>query len=1141
MAVVDVLARIKADSSGFNKGINDAQKTLDRFSTRAVTKGTIIGNVLYQAASKAAVGFGRLLKGAFQESIQAAQETQIAQDRLRRLLLNTNGATEEQIAILHAHAKALEMMTVVSEGNIAVVQSQLATFDLHGSTIAKLTPAILDYVVAERGATASADTFRSYTNGLAQALNGQFGSLSRVGFVLSDYDKKMIKTGTETERAEAIVRILNTTYKDFASVNGSAASAQIQLSKAINKLKGDFGEALLPTIKEVQGSLNERLVPALQNLQARFANPEAIAKFISFIKDLLGNLKDFGQAIISVVEPVFTSVLLPAIKGIIAGFIGFIKLLGAVGRFIQKNITVFQVLAGVLVAVTAGVLAYRAQVLLVNGVSKIWATVTKNVTKAIKMLNVAMRMNPIGFVIGLIAALTAGFVLLWNKSENFRRIVISVGQTFLNAVAKMVRAIGPFAEMVLKGLTAPIRTFLGILAKIPGVGKYFQAAKDFADKAVDSVAEFADSAASKIEAFSAGLDKYSAKKVKAPKFEELKLPTMPDLSLLGTAGGDPRVDEKEQKRLAKLAEQLRKAKQDLKEKLADYNDFIRNDFAQGFTKGADTARDTILRGLDRLKSVFDAQAKVLGEESADKLEKAFDKVNEKVRAFIPQAMEVAQQLEDVEEKLNEARKRLEKANEERADAISRFGDLLRTPFGEPSQIQRALSDGSATVDSIISMYDELSATIEKRFTDIGGTRKDELLNFLTKQTEELIKLSRKREVAIGVLSELEDDLQQLITEQADFAKKLKSSLKDFATGLADLSVADEKASIKVIKTASGLVITQVKKTTSGIDRITNQLKERLAQTVAFSSNIQKLLASGLDVNYIRQLVEAGPEAAGETVKVLAEASAAQIAELNRLYTTINTEATKFGEDMSKVFYQNSIDMTTALRDGAQAELDSINTSMVEIRTSIEKALEPLRSLGTDLGEDLAQGLYDALLKEKDRLVALAQSIAAAIAAAMASALASIGVSGAAKLPKVVVPDTSVVPIPKVDTTPDAVTLPFTATNALKEQIKTLENLRKQTSSGEQLNFKLKEQIDELNDKLKTPNATSAVDERTRLQAMGIIPNKTGLKLGAGDFRMRENAGITANVVINTEKVSSTVTATTVSDAISRSILARRTG
>jgi hypothetical protein len=217
MAVIDVLARLKADTGQFTTAMKRAADSTEAVNSAANKTSGVLTNKLRLGFVAAATAAGLFAIKLGRDSVQAAQQSGAAQNRLRRLLLNTNGATEEGIAILNQHAKALERSTGISKLNITTVQSQLATFDLQGGTIAKLTPAILDYVVAEKGAGASADEFRSMTNGLAQALNGQFGSLTKTGFVLSDYDKKMVKSGTENERAEAITRILNTTYRDFAA------------------------------------------------------------------------------------------------------------------------------------------------------------------------------------------------------------------------------------------------------------------------------------------------------------------------------------------------------------------------------------------------------------------------------------------------------------------------------------------------------------------------------------------------------------------------------------------------------------------------------------------------------------------------------------------------------------------------------------------------------------------------------------------------------------------------------------------------------------------------------------------------------------------------------------------------------------
>jgi len=73
-------------------------------------------------------------------------------------------------------------------------------------------------------------------------------------------------------------------------------------------------------------------------------------------------------------------------------------------------------------------------------------------------------------------------------------------------------------------------------------------------------------------------------------------------------------------------------------------------------------------------------------------------------------------------------------------------------------------------------------------------------------------------------------------------------------------------------------------------------------------------------------------------------------------------------------------------------LTDIVAAATAIKDGVSNALDLLKGKGTQVAKDLAQELYDKLLEEKARLVALAQSIAAAIAAALAAAAASIGVT-----------------------------------------------------------------------------------------------------------------------------------------------------
>jgi hypothetical protein len=240
MALPEIVIGSKLDAKGFKQAETATEKLGRSVKNLAKTLGLAFSTV-------AIVNYGK-------SAVKAALDAQAQQQRLAALLKVTNGATQDQVNVLNDQAAALEKIGVVTGGSITQVQSQLATFDLQLSTIQALTPAILDYVVAEKGAAASASEFKSMTNGLAQALNGNFASLTKTGFVLDATTKDLIANGTEAERAAALVEVLNSTYKDFNKNLRDTPMGQFQvLANSAEQAKTIIGTDLLAAMKLVAG------------------------------------------------------------------------------------------------------------------------------------------------------------------------------------------------------------------------------------------------------------------------------------------------------------------------------------------------------------------------------------------------------------------------------------------------------------------------------------------------------------------------------------------------------------------------------------------------------------------------------------------------------------------------------------------------------------------------------------------------------------------------------------------------------------------------------------------------------------------------------------------------------------------------
>jgi len=405
-----MLIKLQADVSELKSGLANAEnaiKGVDKSVQQASTGMTNFATKIKQIGASIGIAFaGTQVLQFGRDVIAQAMEAEAQQQRLYQLMRVGTGATDEQIASLNAQADALERVGVVTGSNITQTQSQLATFNLQTDTIKRLTPAILDYVTAEKGANASADEFKQMTNGLAQALNGNFGSLTRVGFVLDDHTKKLISSGTEAERSAAIVDVLNSTYKGFNEELRNTPAGQMQaLRNDFDKIKEDLGKKLLPALLAVTGFLTGTLFPALRTTGKFFQeNADAIKLYSSIVLTLVASFYAYRAALV-------------------------------VTKVAQQGFVVMQtIMKGATLASIAS---------------------TNGLAASMLLLNAAIRANPIGLIITGVIALGAAFVYAWKNSETFRAVVIKAMQAVLNSFAKVSEFAGKFFSM---------------LGKIPGMG-----------------------------------------------------------------------------------------------------------------------------------------------------------------------------------------------------------------------------------------------------------------------------------------------------------------------------------------------------------------------------------------------------------------------------------------------------------------------------------------------------------------------------------------------------------------------------------------------------------------------------------------------------------------------------------------------
>jgi len=902
--VVDVLANIRANSSQFVSEMDRAKKSTDGLGTSANKTADFVGRKLKYGILAANAALGAFIITGL-KTASAFQQSEIAFTQFL-------GSGEKATAFL----KELQQFSAKTPFEFTEVVDASKQLLAYGFTADKVLP-----MLTAVGDAASAVGREKMPN-IIRAL----GQMQAKGKVSAEEMRQLAETGIPVW-GYLSAAIGKTTQETMKMAENGMIPADFAIQSLLysieNGAKGlpAFGGLMEAQSKTIAGSLSnmkdaasiafiEGFKPFTEDTAKGITGlvplvKGAVSGLVTALTTVVKSVVDFGRGLAVVLAPAFTTIVLPAIKIFVGALAGIVIALGAIGRFITSNTALFTAFGTVLAMVAAAYVGLRAGALAHLAITKAQITASKIhtafmarqaimtgiVTKAQKLLNLTMAFNPIGLIVAAVALLVTGFMVLWNKSETFRKLMINVGKVGIIAIGYLIEWVGKLAMGILKLVSTPMRLLLKGLAllKVPGA----QAALDGINSALDAGTEFFEKAGKKVRGYADNLDK--------------------------------------------LAKSGKKAKES--------------------TKGY------------KLPKVADPGAFKPG--AAEAAAAAQKKAQEKL-------------LKD----LNEQADKLADEAKTRAAAMQKFNDLLRQPFGTPSEISKAMSGATASVDSIIGMYDKLVDAVNERFTGLDPANRDKLTKFLETQTTDLVKAAKKREGAVKELEDAQDKLKDLVADQAKFADQIQGSMKSFGTALIDLSNTDSKAVLSVTKTATGTVISQIKKSSNGVDAVTKQLTDRLGQITEFGANIEKLLASGLNKDYLRQLLEAGPEAAAGTAKVLASASADQLAQINSLYTQINTTSTAFGTKMAGVFYNNSVAMAQGIVDGAASKVAAIDTQMAAIVASIESAVSGLGTSGVDAGNAFASGIYNSLKAQEARLVTLAASIATQIAAAMAQAEAA---------------------------------------------------------------------------------------------------------------------------------------------------------
>ena len=297
-------------------------------------------------------------------------------------------------------------------------------------------------------------------------LNNTMESGGNVSAVLEDLNIKGIR---ETNMVKSLalahdvlneaVNTSNTAFQENSALTeeaekryGTTESRISQLKEAFSNLKIVIGDELLPTVGSFVDGAKEKIIGLTTALQDGGLSG-ALEKIHNVFGRILEAISPLTEKITELTsdEEAATAVT-DLLKGAFDLFIDALHLGAEALAFVLDKGAQFlewlnsgsigaEALKTVIVALIGGFAAFEIITTVIGWV--------KAVTTAFTLLHTVLLANPIGLVVAAIAALVAGFIYLWNTSEDFRNFWIDLWDKVSSWAKEKIEEI-KFAFEVLK-------------------------------------------------------------------------------------------------------------------------------------------------------------------------------------------------------------------------------------------------------------------------------------------------------------------------------------------------------------------------------------------------------------------------------------------------------------------------------------------------------------------------------------------------------------------------------------------------------------------------------------------------------------------------------------------------------------------
>ncbi|WP_347994699.1 hypothetical protein [uncultured Eubacterium sp.] len=269
-------SELKKIASDTRQAIGEQEKYNSKVREGKGAAGGLLSTVKGLVASLGGIYIVRQGTQLLSDCAEKVSQLHQAETKLTEVMGAMQGAGTSQVNMMKNLASEISGYGVVGKTALINGAQQASTYFHQTDAVKTLLPKMADLAVQMHGVNVTSEDMVNIGNMTGKVMTGQVGALRRAGISFTDYQEKVMKNGTEMEKANMLAQVIE---QNVGKMNEAMAKTpegvMARNRKDFEGVKTVIGQQVQPAIVHMFNAIHNNL-PTIQLIATGFANASVL-------------------------------------------------------------------------------------------------------------------------------------------------------------------------------------------------------------------------------------------------------------------------------------------------------------------------------------------------------------------------------------------------------------------------------------------------------------------------------------------------------------------------------------------------------------------------------------------------------------------------------------------------------------------------------------------------------------------------------------------------------------------------------------------------------------------------------------------------------------------------------------------------